>query len=179
MRYEQRQNWNIIHFAEQLVSPPIRCVRKYGRIYAWSLSRSKTLTTISDSLVLSQHTCKCNLIYARKKSTSLPTWIFMKLNGTMCKFLLDIYISIWLYLLVVANCGLGMSEINEIPNFILTGQQVRKKFFNAPKQRIIFIASIFKKLVITFLIWTSVWWTFSTSYGKHTKCGQNFIYIFD
>jgi hypothetical protein len=24
-----------------------------------------------------------------------------------------------------------------------------------------------------------VWWTFSTSYGKHTKCGQNFIYIFD
>jgi hypothetical protein len=149
VRYEQRQNWNIIHFAEQLVSPPIRCFWKYGRIYAWSVSRSKTLTTVSDSLVLSWHTCKCNLIYACKKSTSLPTRIFTKLNSTMCKFLLDIYISLWLvlYPLVVTNCGslewAKWMKWNKIPNFAQIGQQMRKIFFYAPKQRKIFIASIF------------------------------------
>jgi hypothetical protein len=63
MGIEYRKDWNIAHFAEQLVLPPIICFRKYGRIQSRSLSRLKTMTALSDSCVLSRYTRKCNLIY--------------------------------------------------------------------------------------------------------------------
>jgi hypothetical protein len=41
----------------------------------------------------------------------------------------------------------GISKIKYVPYFTLIGQQMRKKSFYAPKQIMIFIASIFTKLI--------------------------------
>lgn len=180
---QHRKNWNIIHFAEQLVLPPIRCFWKYGRFDTRSLSWFKTTTTLSDSSVLSRYTCKCYLIYACKKSTSLPTRIFTKLNSTMCKFLRDMYISRWLvlYPLVVTDCRpLELAKYmkwKEILNFILIGQQTRKKFIHAPKQRMVFIASIFTKLVITKYLFI-LGHPCDKRFPYRMENVQNFIYTF-
>ena len=117
VRYEYRQNWNIIHFAEQLVLPPIRCFRIHGRFYARSLSQSNKLATISVLLVLSRHTCKYNLIYACKENTSLYLHGF-SLNSTY-----HVQISSWyLYIYMTGSTSvgcyqlwiIGISEINEM-----------------------------------------------------------------